>query len=220
MNSIIVSPSILAADPLCLGAEITKAEEAGADWHHIDVMDGHFVPNLTYGIPLIKSLKKMATRPLDVHIMISNPDAYVDEYVAAGASILSFHIEATHHAHRLAQRIRHLGAKAGVALNPATPVESVFPILDEIDVVMIMSVNPGFGGQSFIPSSLAKIRKLRAELKKLHLDERVLVEVDGGINHQTAGSVIQAGAQVLVAGSYVYGSANYENAIKHLKSYI
>jgi ribulose-phosphate 3-epimerase len=219
VKSIIVSPSILSADPMHLGDEVSKVEQAGADWHHIDVMDGHFVPNLTFGIPIIKALKKLAKRPLDVHIMISNPETYVRDYVAAGADILTFHVEATVHSHRLAQKIRDLGAKAGVALNPGTPIETIFPVLSEIDIVMIMSVNPGFGGQSFIQSSIDKIKKLKNELQNRRIEHQVLIEVDGGINDQTAADVVNAGAQILVSGSYIYSAKNYQEAISRLKSF-
>lgn len=218
MSSVVISPSILSADPLSLGAEIAKVEMAGADWHHVDVMDGHFVPNLTFGIPLVKALKRVAKKPLDVHIMISNPEEFLAEYIAAGANILTFHVEATFHSHRLLQRIRDLGAKAGIALNPGTPVEWIYPVLSEIDIVMIMSVNPGFGGQSFIQSSIEKIKKLKSELQSRRMEHRVLIQVDGGINAQTGREVVAAGAQILVAGSFIYGAQDYQRAINQLKT--
>lgn len=213
-----IAPSILAADPLNLGLEIQKAEQAGADWHHIDVMDGHFVPNLTFGPPLVRALKKVAKIPLDVHIMVANPDQVALDYVDAGADILCFHTEATHHSHRLTQTIRKAGAKVGIAINPGTPLESIGPLLEEVDIIMIMSVNPGFGGQSFIKQTVYRVRQLKTMLQQRGLDQQVEIEVDGGINILTAKSVIDAGATALVAGTFVYGAENYATPIQALKN--
>ncbi len=214
----LVAPSLLAADPLRFAEEITSVEAAGADWHHVDVMDGHFVPNLTYGLPFVSALKKFAKIPLDVHIMVSNPDTVALDYVAAGADLLCFHIEAAVHPHRLAAAIRKAGAKAGVAVNPGTPIESVFEILEEVDLVMLMSVNPGFGGQSFIQRVVPRIAAMRQELVARGLDEKVQLEVDGGINAETGQKVVAAGANVLVAGTFVYGAKNRAEPIAKLKA--
>jgi ribulose-phosphate 3-epimerase len=214
---VIVAPSLFSADPLRFGEELATVEAAGADWHHVDVMDGHFVPNLTYGLPFVAALKKKTRIPLDVHIMISNPDEMALEYVKAGADHVVFHPEAARHSHRLAQAIRAAGAKSGVALNPGTPVESVFPLLEELDIVMIMSVNPGFGGQSFIKHSIVKIATLYKELARRGLADKVIIEVDGGINAQTGAEVVAAGATALVAGTFVYGAADRAVPIKALK---
>lgn len=216
MRNTIVSPSILSADPLRLGEELADVERFGADWHHIDVMDGHFVPNLTFGPPLITAIKKCAKLPLDVHIMISNPDLAALDYVRAGADWLSFHIEAANHPHRLVHAIRVAGAKAGVALNPGTPVESVFPLLDDVDYVLVMSVNPGFGGQSFIAQAESRVSRLSQELLNRGRDQ-VIIQVDGGINLDTGRKVVQAGASSLVAGSYIYGANDRRLAIQSLK---
>ena len=216
--TIIVAPSLLAADPLHFGAEVKSVEDAGADWHHVDVMDGHFVPNLTFGLPFIAALKKVATIPLDVHIMVSNPDQVALDYVKAGADILCFHIEASTHPHRLIQAIHGAGAKAGIALNPGTPVEAVFPLLDDVDVVMVMSVNPGFGGQSFIKQSVRRIAALATELKARNRFSTVKIEVDGGITDETGIGVVGAGATALVAGTFVFGQKDRAVPIKKLKA--
>ena len=215
--NVLVAPSILSADPLRFGEEIKSAEKAGASWHHIDVMDGHFVPNLTFGIPLIKALKKISTIPLDVHIMVSNPDDVALSYVDAGADILVFHAEVAKHAHRLAEAIRAKGARPGVALNPGTPLELAYAIAPHVDVIMLMSVNPGFGGQSFIEDTVQRVKSLHDWLVRQKLDSQVLIEVDGGINEHTGARVVSAGARVLVAGTYVYGSADRAKAIDTLK---
>lgn len=215
--NILVAPSILAADSLRFGEEVKAVEKAGASWHHIDVMDGHFVPNLTFGIPLVKALKKISTLPLDVHIMVSNPDDVALSYVDAGADILVFHAEVAKHAHRLAEAIRAKGARPGVALNPGTPLELAYAIAPHVDVIMLMSVNPGFGGQSFIEDTVQRVKTLHDWLVRQKLDGQVLIEVDGGINEQTGARVVGAGASVLVAGTYVYGAADRTKAIESLK---
>jgi ribulose-phosphate 3-epimerase len=217
-HKVLVAPSILSADPLRYGEEIKSVEIAGADWHHIDVMDGHFVPNLTFGLPLIKALKKTTKLPLDVHIMVSNPDDVALSYVEAGADILVFHAEAAKHGHRLAQAIREKGARPGVALNPATPLEFAFSMAPHVDVIMLMSVNPGFGGQSFIEDTVDRVAALSKWLAASKLQDKVLIEVDGGINEQTGAKIVKAGATVLVAGTYVYGSKDRAQPISALKS--
>jgi ribulose-phosphate 3-epimerase len=201
-----IAPSILSSDFARLADSIAVAEEAGADWIHVDVMDGHFVPNITIGVPVVAALRRVTDLPLDVHLMIEQPDRFVDAFVDAGADWLTVHQEAAVHLHRTVERIRQKGAKPGVAINPATPISAVTEILPYVDMVLVMSVNPGFGGQRFIPTSGAKIAALRREL-----DERGLwpieIEVDGGIGPDTAGEVVDAGATVLVAGAAVYNAA-------------
>lgn len=218
MPSLKIAPSILAADPLQLGAELANAESAGADWHHLDVMDGHYVPNLTFGLPLIKAVKKVSKLPLDVHIMVTNPDEVAMHYVDAGADILVFHVEAARHAHRLVQSIHARGAKAGLAINPGTPLEALEPLLEEVDLINVMSVNPGFGGQSFIPLSVERITRLYDWLLRKRLQERVLIQVDGGIDDSNVAKVVRAGASVLVAGSYIYGHKDRKARIQSLRN--
>lgn len=216
-SKVLVAPSVLSANYLSLGEDLKAVEAAGADWHHIDVMDGHFVPNLTFGPPLIKAAKKVSSIPLDVHIMVSNPDEVAMSYVEAGADILVFHAEATKHGHRLAEAIRAKGARPGVALNPATPLEYAFALAPHVDIIMLMSVNPGFGGQLFIEDTVLRVEALHKWLVEHNLSERVLIEVDGGINDLNGARVVAAGARVLVAGTYIYGASDRGKAISALK---
>ena len=217
MKNIIVSPSLLAADPMRFGQELASVEAAGADWHHVDVMDGHFVPNLTYGLPFVEALKKNSKIPLDVHIMITNPDQMAGDYVSAGADILVFHIEASTHPHRTIQKIKSSGAKAGIALNPGTPTSAVSQLIADADLFLVMTVNPGFGGQKFIHNAVDKISELKAMIAKAGRTGEVDIEVDGGVNHETVGKVRAAGATALVAGTYVYGAKDRAAAIASLR---
>jgi ribulose-phosphate 3-epimerase len=201
-----IAPSILSADFARLADGVAEAEAAGADWVHVDVMDGHFVPNLTIGPPVVAALRRVTDLPLDVHLMIDAPERYVEAFADAGADILTVHQEATPHLHRTIQAIKHRGMRAGISLNPATPVSVLEEIITELDMVLVMSVNPGFGGQSFIPTSTAKIDKVRQLLGANGLDH-VEIEVDGGIGPDTAGEVVAAGATVLVAGAAIFGGA-------------
>ena len=213
----IISPSILSADLLNLQQDITEVENGGADWHHIDVMDGHFVPNLSFGLPLISSLKRHSSLPLDVHLMIKNPEQMVPEYIKAGADLLTFHIEAAVHSHRLVQAIKEKGVKAGIAINPGTPVQFLDPLLPDIDLVLVMSVNPGFGGQEFIEQSCERVRTIAEKLKQLNRFSEVTIQVDGGINDATIRKVYDSGARGFVAGSYIYGAKNRSQVIQKLK---
>ncbi|MFL5356418.1 ribulose-phosphate 3-epimerase [Archangium sp.] len=212
---VLVSPSLLSSDFGRLAEEVRAVEAAGADWIHVDVMDGRFVPNITMGPVVVQAIKKAATRPLDVHLMIVEPEKYVEAFVKAGADILTVHVEACTHLHRVIQQIRHAGAKPAVVLNPATPLSSVEEVLGDVDMVLLMSVNPGFGGQGFIPQTVDKVRRLRAMLDARGLSTDL--EVDGGINAETARQVVGAGANVLVAGSYVFSSKDYAAAIRSLR---
>lgn len=214
--SAIISPSLLAADFLNLGRDVEMVNNSVADWIHLDVMDGVFVPNISYGLPVISQIKKIARKPLDVHLMIVEPERYIEAFQKAGADILTVHLETSPHLHRTLQEIKAHGMQAGVALNPHTPVSLIEDIIGDIDVVLIMSVNPGFGGQSFISHSIAKVRKL----KKLIRDHqsKALIEVDGGVNFETGLQLIQAGADALVAGSFVFKSSDPGATIKELKA--
>lgn len=210
-----ISPSILSADFSRLGDEIRAIERGGADYVHIDVMDGHFVPNITIGPLVVDAVKKVTKLPLDVHLMIENPDRYIPEFARAGADIITVHQEAVPHLHRTVQLIRSLGKRAGVSINPATPVSTLDVILEELDLVLIMSVNPGFGGQSFIPACLPKIEELRRRIERSGLP--VELEVDGGVKTDNIGLIAGAGADVFVAGSAVFGAPDYAAVIASLK---
>jgi ribulose-phosphate 3-epimerase len=212
---IIVAPSILSADFSRLGEEVRAVEAAGADWMHLDVMDGHFVPNLTIGPGIVKAVDRVTDLPLDVHLMIDNPADFIEEFAKAGADYLVVHQEGQPHLHRLVGRIRELGAKAGVALNPSTPLSTLADILPEIDLLLIMSVNPGFGGQSFIPGALAKLRAAREMIDRVN--PSVLLEIDGGIKADNAAAVREAGVDAIVSGSGIYGHEDYRAMIAGLK---
>ncbi len=212
----IIAPSILSADFNHLGRDIEMINNSEAGYIHFDVMDGVFVPNISFGIPVIEHVNKIARKPLDVHLMIVNPDALIPMFVKAGASIITVHYEACTHLHRTIQHIKKLGAKASVCLNPHTPVAVLEDIINELDMVLLMSVNPGFGGQSFIENTYKKVAQLRELIDKNKLE--CLIEVDGGVNYETGKKLFDEGADVLVAGSFVFGSANPSETIRNLKN--
>jgi ribulose-phosphate 3-epimerase len=214
-NELFIAPSILSADFMRLGEAVAMVEAAGADWIHVDVMDGHFVPNLTIGPPVVKALKRVATKPLDVHLMISDPDRTASWYVDAGADIVTIHIEASVHAHRTLQAIRSGGAQAGVTLNPGTPVSAIAEVLPYVDMVLVMSVNPGFGGQSFIETSVDKVAEIRGMCQRLGVAPRI--EVDGGIDAATARRVVRAGADTLVAGNAIFCAEDPAAALQGIR---
>ncbi len=211
-----IAPSILSADFSRLGDEVRAVEQAGADYIHVDVMDGHFVPNITIGPLIVEAVRRSTRLPLDVHLMISEPDRYIDAFVSAGADILSVHPETLEHLHRTLQHIRSRGAKAAVALNPATPLDILEYVLEDLDMVLLMTVNPGFGGQEFIPAVLPKITRLREIINQKGL--KTDIEVDGGISPETIGRVSSAGADVFVAGSAIFLSGDYERTIQLMRN--
>ena len=214
--SVLIAPSILSADFAALGDAIAAVERGGADLIHVDVMDGHFVPNITIGPPVVTSLKRIAERPLDVHLMISDPDRYIDAFAAAGASMMSVHVEVLPHLHRTVHAIKALGVKAGVVLNPSTPVTALHDIAADVDFVLVMSVNPGFGGQTFIPRSESKLREVRALLDRA--GNPAPIEIDGGVDLGNIGRVVSAGARMIVAGAAVFNSPDPERATRDLKA--
>lgn len=210
-----IAPSILSADFAKLGEEITAVERAGADYIHVDVMDGHFVPNITIGPLIVQAIRPVTKLPLDVHLMIDNPDQYIEAFAKAGADYITVHVEACRHLHRTIHHIKSFGIKAGVVLNPATPVDTIQHIVRDIDMVLLMSVNPGFGGQKFIPEVLPKIRKVKEMADSI--GKEIEIEIDGGVNSETAKLCVEAGANVLVAGSAIYDQEDYAAAISLIR---
>ncbi len=213
-----IAPSILSADFACLGKEIEAVESAGADWIHVDVMDGHFVPNITIGPLVVKAIRPITRIPLDVHLMIERPEQYISDFADAGADIIAVQVEACVHLHRTVQLIRDHGCRPGVVLNPTTPLSSLDWILADVDLVMLMSVNPGFGGQRFIPETLDKIRRLRQMIDDRGLN--TLIEIDGGVNDDTIDDIAAAGVDVFVAGSAIFGSPDYSRTITRFRERI
>ena len=209
-----IAPSILSADFCALGEAVARVEAAGADQLHVDVMDGCFVPNLTIGPPVIESIRKRTRLPLDVHLMIVQPERYIETFVGAGADLVTVHVEACPHLNRVLNQIREAGAKAGAALNPSTPPDALQWVLDDLDLILVMSVNPGFGGQSFIPSSVAKVRQIKTLVGRRPVE----ISVDGGVNRDTAPPLARAGAGILVAGSAVFGAPDPAQAVKEIRS--
>jgi len=214
--SLLIAPSILSADFARLGDAIAAAERGGADLIHVDVMDGHFVPDITIGPPVVRSIKRVTHVPLDVHLMITDPDRYIEAFADAGAAMISVHVEVLPHLHRTVHAIQALGAKAGVVLNPSTPVVALEQIAGDVDFVLVMSVNPGFGGQTFIPHSESKVREVRAMLDRA--GNSASVEIDGGIDQQNVGRVVAAGARIIVAGSAIFHAPDTERATRELKA--
>lgn len=216
MKKLMIAPSILSADFSKLGNEIKAIDEAGADWIHIDVMDGHFVPNITIGPLVVTSIRGFTNKPFDVHLMVENSEKFIDPFIDCGANILTVHYEATTHLHRCINYIKQRGASAGVSINPSTPVHLLEDIIFDVDLVLIMSVNPGFGGQLFIPHTIEKIEKLRTLIDKTGRD--VYIEVDGGITDKNIYDVVKAGCSVIVAGQYIFSSKDYKKAIYSLRN--
>jgi ribulose-phosphate 3-epimerase len=214
--SVLIAASILSADFARLGEAVAAAEHGGADLIHVDVMDGHFVPNITIGVPVVKSLRRIATVPLDVHLMIEDPDRYIDAFAEAGAGMMSVHVEALRHVHRTVQAIKALGVKAGVVINPGTPVAALTEIAGDVDFVLVMSVNPGFGGQTFIPRSESKLREVRALLDAA--GSVAPIEIDGGVDQHNVARVVAAGARMVVAGSAIFNTPDPERATRELKA--
>ncbi len=214
--SVLLAPSILSADFAHLAKAVAAVERGGADLLHVDVMDGHFVPNITIGPPVVKSLRRVTTVPIDVHLMITDPDRYIGAFADAGASMISVHVEVLPHLHRTIHAIKALGVKAGVVLNPSTPVVAISEVATDVDYVLVMSVNPGFGGQAFIPRSESKVADVRALLE--HAGNAAAVEIDGGIDLQTVSRVVKAGARMLVAGNAIFGTTDPERATRDLKA--
>jgi len=212
----IISPSVLSADFANLQRDIELLNNSAADWIHCDIMDGNFVPNISFGLPVLEAIHKHSTKPLDVHLMMLSPERYIEDFKKAGASMLTVHFEACTHLHRTLEAIKNAGMKAGVALNPHTSVDLLTEILDMCDLVLIMSVNPGFGGQKFIQNSISKVQKLRKNIDNQKLD--TLIEIDGGVNLETGKKLIDAGAHALVAGSFVFSNENPKKVIDQLKS--
>lgn len=215
-RNIEIAPSILSANFSCLGDEIRAVERGGADVLHVDVMDGHFVPNITIGLPVVKSLAGFTRLPIDAHLMITDPGTYAPQFVKAGAQMVSVHVEADPNLHRTLTAIKSAGAQAGVVLNPATPVSAVEEALQFVDYVLVMSVNPGFGGQQFIPQSIDKVKRLRQLINERQLNVRI--EIDGGIDRTNIETVVAAGAEIIVAGSAIFGTPDAENAVKELRN--
>ena len=215
--SVLIAPSILSADFAALGDAIGALERGGADLIHVDVMDGHFVPNITIGVPVVKSLRRVAKVPLDVHLMIQDPDRYIEAFAEAGAAMMSVHVEVLPHLHRTVHAIKKLGVKAGVVLNPGTPIVAIHEIAADVDFILVMSVNPGFGGQTFIPRSESKVKETRAFLDRAG-NQAAPIEIDGGIDAGNAARVVAAGARILVAGNAIFNTPDPERALRELKA--